>query len=187
MVETFTFGSHKGKSFQHVLEHNEWYARWMFNLRSVSGPLLAFGHFCLRRLSAAELMVFIEKRGGHHDQYMDWDMLLEVVSRLLERRLPISQTTPIRKRPLSPFFDGMPASPHKCQRQDLPSPCEVRVKVMSLAKIELVSERRRHVRSLLREWHPDKNPDRCDEAKAAFQELQRLKPLLNLSQASVPP
>lgn len=51
-------------------------------------------------------------------------------------------------------------------------------KLMALNSVEPKDERMKQWRSLLREWHPDKNPDKTEVATAVFQFLQKGKRLL---------
>lgn len=54
-------------------------------------------------------------------------------------------------------------------------------KLRSMQSVEPKEERSKQFRALLREWHPDKNPDKLEVATAVFQFLQKGKGLLNLS------
>lgn len=56
----------------------------------------------------------------------------------------------------------------------------VLAKLTELQKIEPKEQRAKEFRSLLRDWHPDKNPEKKDMATAVFQFLQKGKSLLNL-------
>eukprot|EP00930_Biecheleria_cincta_P055459 TRINITY_DN41774_c0_g1_i1.p1 TRINITY_DN41774_c0_g1~~TRINITY_DN41774_c0_g1_i1.p1 ORF type:complete len:867 (-),score=126.05 TRINITY_DN41774_c0_g1_i1:65-2665(-) len=56
----------------------------------------------------------------------------------------------------------------------------VLAKLTELQKIEPKEERAKQFRALLRDWHPDKNPEKKDMATAVFQFLQKGKSLLNL-------
>jgi len=56
---------------------------------------------------------------------------------------------------------------------------EVLQKMMKLQKIADRETRIRDWRALLREWHPDKNPDRTEVATAVFQFLQKAKSLID--------
>jgi len=53
-------------------------------------------------------------------------------------------------------------------------------KLRSMQSVEPKEERSKQFRALLREWHPDKNPDKSEIATAVFQFLQKGKSLLNL-------
>jgi len=53
-------------------------------------------------------------------------------------------------------------------------------KLQELQKIEPKEARAKEWRMLLRNWHPDKNPDNKDVATEVFQFLQKGKNLLNL-------
>jgi len=57
---------------------------------------------------------------------------------------------------------------------------QVLAKLTELTKIEPKEQRAKDFRNLLREWHPDKNPERMEMATAVFQFLQKGKSLLNL-------
>lgn len=56
----------------------------------------------------------------------------------------------------------------------------VLAKLTTMKNVEPKEERAKQFRFLLREWHPDKNPERLDMATAVFQFLQKGKSLLNL-------
>merc|ERR1712232_1289088 len=53
-------------------------------------------------------------------------------------------------------------------------------KLTSLQSVEPKDARIKGYRALLREWHPDKNPDRLEVATAVFQFLQKGKKLLQV-------
>lgn len=57
---------------------------------------------------------------------------------------------------------------------------QVLAKLTMMKNIEPKEQRAKEFRLLLREWHPDKNPERIDMATAVFQFLQKGKSLLNL-------
>lgn len=57
---------------------------------------------------------------------------------------------------------------------------QVLAKLTDLQKVEPKEQRAKEFRLLLREWHPDKNPDKLEMATAVFQFLQKGKSLLNL-------
>lgn len=57
---------------------------------------------------------------------------------------------------------------------------QVLAKLTVMKNVEPKEERAKQFRLLLREWHPDKNPERLDMATAVFQFLQKGKSLLNL-------
>eukprot|EP00927_Polykrikos_kofoidii_P022177 TRINITY_DN20754_c0_g2_i1.p1 TRINITY_DN20754_c0_g2~~TRINITY_DN20754_c0_g2_i1.p1 ORF type:complete len:313 (-),score=36.41 TRINITY_DN20754_c0_g2_i1:170-1108(-) len=57
---------------------------------------------------------------------------------------------------------------------------EALVKLQDLRKLEPKEARMKEWRSLLRAWHPDKNPDRTEVATAVFQFLQKGKLLLDM-------
>merc|ERR1711920_393921 len=57
---------------------------------------------------------------------------------------------------------------------------QVLAKLTEIKKVEPKEERAKQFRLLLREWHPDKNPERAEMAKAVFQFLQKGKSLLSL-------
>jgi len=57
---------------------------------------------------------------------------------------------------------------------------QVLAKLTVLKNVEPKEQRAKEFRLLLREWHPDKNPERIDMATAVFQFLQKGKSLLNL-------
>jgi len=57
---------------------------------------------------------------------------------------------------------------------------QVLAKLTDIKGIESKDQRAKEFRQLLREWHPDKNPERIDMATAVFQFLQKGKSLLNL-------
>merc|ERR1719271_2004475 len=57
---------------------------------------------------------------------------------------------------------------------------EALAKLRELQQIEPKEERSKQFRALLREWHPDKNPDKSEVATEVFQFLQKGKNLLNL-------
>lgn len=50
-----------------------------------------------------------------------------------------------------------------------------------LQSVEPKEQRAKEWRLLLRNWHPDKNPDKVEVATAVFQFLQKGKTLLNLA------
>jgi len=52
-------------------------------------------------------------------------------------------------------------------------------KLLKLQEVESKEQRMKEWRTLLREWHPDKNPDRTEVATAVFQFLQKGKQLLD--------
>lgn len=54
------------------------------------------------------------------------------------------------------------------------------VQLTRLQSVEPKDARIKEYRSLLREWHPDKNPDRVELATAVFQFLQKGKALVNM-------
>eukprot|EP00404_Azadinium_spinosum_P005102 CAMPEP_0180472184 /NCGR_PEP_ID=MMETSP1036_2-20121128/29509_1 /TAXON_ID=632150 /ORGANISM="Azadinium spinosum, Strain 3D9" /LENGTH=355 /DNA_ID=CAMNT_0022479419 /DNA_START=101 /DNA_END=1168 /DNA_ORIENTATION=+ len=54
-------------------------------------------------------------------------------------------------------------------------------KLMKLRDVEPKETRMKDWRALLRQWHPDKNPDRVEVATAVFQFLQKGKLLLDVS------
>lgn len=56
----------------------------------------------------------------------------------------------------------------------------VLAKLTELQKVEPKEQRAKEFRNLLRDWHPDKNPEKKDMATAVFQFLQKGKSLLNL-------
>lgn len=56
---------------------------------------------------------------------------------------------------------------------------EVLQKLLQLQKVEPKEARIKEWRALLREWHPDKNPDRVEVATAVFQFLQKGKLLVD--------
>eukprot|EP00931_Biecheleriopsis_adriatica_P055381 TRINITY_DN3272_c0_g1_i5.p1 TRINITY_DN3272_c0_g1~~TRINITY_DN3272_c0_g1_i5.p1 ORF type:complete len:773 (+),score=131.25 TRINITY_DN3272_c0_g1_i5:168-2486(+) len=56
----------------------------------------------------------------------------------------------------------------------------VLAKLTELQKVEPKEARAKEFRILLRDWHPDKNPEKKDMATAVFQFLQKGKSLLNL-------
>lgn len=56
---------------------------------------------------------------------------------------------------------------------------EVLEKLLKLREVEPREARIRDWRALLREWHPDKNPDRVEVATAVFQFLQKGKLLID--------
>lgn len=53
-------------------------------------------------------------------------------------------------------------------------------KLTKLQGVEPKESRAKEWRLLLRNWHPDKNPERVEVATAVFQFLQKGKTLLNL-------
>eukprot|EP00913_Durusdinium_trenchii_P027972 g26227.t1 len=57
---------------------------------------------------------------------------------------------------------------------------EVLQQLEHLKKVEPKEQRMKEWRSLLRSWHPDKNPDKAEVATAVFQFLQKGKLLLGL-------
>jgi len=52
-------------------------------------------------------------------------------------------------------------------------------KLVKLQSIEPKEQRMRAYRELLRQWHPDKNPDKVVVATAVFQFLQKAKPMID--------
>ncbi|CAJ1442098.1 unnamed protein product [Effrenium voratum] len=56
----------------------------------------------------------------------------------------------------------------------------VLAKLTELQKVEPKEQRAKEFRNMLRDWHPDKNPEKKDMATAVFQFLQKGKSLLNL-------
>lgn len=52
-------------------------------------------------------------------------------------------------------------------------------KLVALKSVENKDERMKEWRALLREWHPDKNPDRAEVATAVFQFLQKSRSVLD--------
>jgi hypothetical protein len=56
----------------------------------------------------------------------------------------------------------------------------VLAKLTEIKNVEPKEERAKQFRLLLRDWHPDKNPEKKDMATAVFQFLQKGKSLLNL-------
>jgi len=61
---------------------------------------------------------------------------------------------------------------------------KVLAKLTTLKNIEPKEQRAKAFRELLREWHPDKNPERIEMATAVFQFLQKGKSLLSLGAAA---
>lgn len=57
--------------------------------------------------------------------------------------------------------------------------CEALDKLMKLRTVEPKEVRMTEWRSLLRRWHPDKNPENVEVATAVFQFLQKAKPALD--------
>lgn len=57
---------------------------------------------------------------------------------------------------------------------------EVLQQLENLKKLEPKEQRMKEWRSLLRSWHPDKNPEKAEVATAVFQFLQKGKLLLGL-------
>jgi len=57
---------------------------------------------------------------------------------------------------------------------------EALAKLREMQSVEPKEERSKQFRALLREWHPDKNPEKTEVATAVFQFLQKGKNLLNL-------
>eukprot|EP00927_Polykrikos_kofoidii_P049230 TRINITY_DN4331_c0_g1_i5.p1 TRINITY_DN4331_c0_g1~~TRINITY_DN4331_c0_g1_i5.p1 ORF type:complete len:1022 (-),score=173.36 TRINITY_DN4331_c0_g1_i5:107-3094(-) len=57
---------------------------------------------------------------------------------------------------------------------------QVLAKLTVMRSLEPKEQRAKAFRELLREWHPDKNPERIEMATAVFQFLQKGKSLLNL-------
>lgn len=57
---------------------------------------------------------------------------------------------------------------------------QVLAKLTVMKNIVEKESRQKEFRQLLREWHPDKNPERIEMATAVFQFLQKGKSLLNL-------
>lgn len=51
-------------------------------------------------------------------------------------------------------------------------------KLMKLKAVEPLPARMKEYRELLRQWHPDKNPDKVEVATAVFQFLQKAKPMI---------
>lgn len=51
-------------------------------------------------------------------------------------------------------------------------------KLLKLQGVEPLQERMKEYRQLLRQWHPDKNPDKVEVATAVFQFLQKAKPMI---------
>jgi len=51
-------------------------------------------------------------------------------------------------------------------------------KLMKLKTVEPIQARMKEYRELLRQWHPDKNPDNIEVATAVFQFLQKAKPMI---------
>ena len=51
-------------------------------------------------------------------------------------------------------------------------------RLLALRAVEPKENRLKEYRQLLREWHPDKNPERVEVATAVFQFLQKGKALL---------
>lgn len=52
-------------------------------------------------------------------------------------------------------------------------------RLMKLRSVEPKEARMKEWRELLRQWHPDKNPDRTEVATAVFQFLQKAKPMVD--------
>lgn len=61
---------------------------------------------------------------------------------------------------------------------------QVLAKLTMLQNVEPKEQRARQFRELLREWHPDKNPEKIEMATAVFQFLQKGKTLLGLGAAA---
>jgi len=57
---------------------------------------------------------------------------------------------------------------------------KVLAKLTVMKNVEPKEQRMKEFRQMLREWHPDKNPERLEMATAVFQFLQKGKTLLNL-------
>jgi len=51
-------------------------------------------------------------------------------------------------------------------------------RLMKLQGVEPIQQRMKEYRELLRQWHPDKNPDKVEVATAVFQFLQKAKPMI---------
>lgn len=60
---------------------------------------------------------------------------------------------------------------------------QVLAKLTMLKNVEPKEQRAKQFRELLRQWHPDKNPERIEMATAVFQFLQKGKSLLSLGSA----
>lgn len=52
-------------------------------------------------------------------------------------------------------------------------------KLLKLKEVEPIQARMKEYRELLRQWHPDKNPDKVEVATAVFQFLQKAKPMID--------
>lgn len=61
---------------------------------------------------------------------------------------------------------------------------QVLAKLTTMKNIEPKEQRAKAFRELLRQWHPDKNPERIEMATAVFQFLQKGKSLLSLGAAA---
>ncbi|CAE7573723.1 unnamed protein product [Symbiodinium sp. CCMP2456] len=76
------------------------------------------------------------------------------------------------------------ATPQQAQAVEDPETAQAKKRVLAklteLQKVEPKEQRAKEFRLLLRDWHPDKNPEKKDMATAVFQFLQKGKSLLNL-------
>merc|ERR1712110_559361 len=88
----------------------------------------------------------------------------------------------------SPKPDGVPVPVPQAAVNEPPEIAlakkQVLAKLTTMKNIEPKEQRAKAFRELLRQWHPDKNPERIEMATAVFQFLQKGKSLLSLGAAA---
>ncbi|CAJ1326828.1 unnamed protein product [Effrenium voratum] len=82
-------------------------------------------------------------------------------------------------RSRSPRGESAPAKP-KSTPEIEQAKLEALEKLRKLQSIEPKEARAKEWRALLRDWHPDKNPDKIEVAKEVFQFLQKGKTIINV-------
>eukprot|EP00930_Biecheleria_cincta_P016330 TRINITY_DN13324_c0_g1_i2.p1 TRINITY_DN13324_c0_g1~~TRINITY_DN13324_c0_g1_i2.p1 ORF type:complete len:450 (-),score=69.66 TRINITY_DN13324_c0_g1_i2:63-1412(-) len=98
-------------------------------------------------------------------------------------RLSVSSSSRERSQPKEArpmHLSGHAASSSEGQKNIENAKREVLQQLENLKKIEPKETRMKEWRSLLRSWHPDKNPEKVEVATAVFQFLQKGKLLLDL-------
>jgi RNA recognition motif-containing protein len=91
-----------------------------------------------------------------------------------------------RKKSSSSSSSDAKANPDDKDKEEVPgtnpevekAKSEALQKLVKLKELDNKEARMKEWRALLREWHPDKNPDRADIATPVFQFLQKSRPLL---------
>jgi len=87
-------------------------------------------------------------------------------------------------RSRSPKKEGKTGTPKETKAKSTPeieqAKLEALEKLRKLQSVEPKEARAKEWRALLRDWHPDKNPDKVEVAKEVFQFLQKGKTIINV-------